>query len=835
MHRTHVATPTFAVILFLLSTLGFITSVFAQAPANLFQRIPASFEINKGQFTDDVRYVAHTAAYKASIKSSELVLHTEPSKALATKIREKRATELDLQAERPITLSFVGANANAQATAEEASTRRSHYFWGESGATKSVIDVPHYRRVRVANLYQGVDVVYYGAQADMEYDLVVQPGAETSRIKLKFDREATLDKDGNLVIGAGDSKIVHRKPVVYQQDQPTGSNGLAKSAASAPTKRSVASRYAKNADGTFGIALGDYDRKAPLTIDPVISFVTFMGGGRDDELRDAVVDSSGRVMLTGYTSSSNFPIINAPVAPYPMGVGGEAAFVTRLNTAGTDIEFSTVLFNAKPNALQLDGQGNIYVAASARPAYNGALVDLPITVGAYQHGTADIYLFKLSPDGRTLLASTYFGDGGSVARLAVNLTGEVVILGTSSIATTAGVWTAIKPTNSSDFVAKLDSLLRTVTFATYIPATANSVAIDATGNVYVVGQTYDPAFTVTPGVIQSALCGTNDGFVTKLSPAGQVIASTFFGFDARSYAGQACIGNDKVNDVIVAPSGAIYISGATDSIPYLGVTLADTRTPQDNDWNQLLIGDLRLSTGRRAIVQSLNLTAPLTFMAKLSNDLKTISYSGRMLAVSTAPGSSSLQIDAMENVLLTAIGGAGLYAPGSIVSSGQYVMAINAAGMRQYASFVPNGRVRRDPVSGDVYVLSSPLLVAQVAAQPTAGNSAGLGGIEISIIKIRNPLANVTILADKTTLTSGGSLQLSATINNLPSGGTFVFRSSNQEIGRVPATTGLATLTLPNMAAGIQFYSVRYEHPSTPNPVASASLVVTINQPEVCN
>jgi hypothetical protein len=803
------------------------------AADNFFQQIPASFEVNKGQFTDDVRYVAHTSGYKASIKSNELVLHAEPSKAIATKIKEKRATATELQAAQPVKLSFVGANSSATATAEEVSTRRSHYMWGEGGNLKSIIDVPHYRRVRVANLYQGVDVVYYGAQADMEYDLVVQPGADTSRIKLKFDRDAVLDAEGNLVIGSGDGKIVHRKPVVYQQDQPTGSAKIAGAAASA--KRSVASRYAKNADGTFGIALGDYDRKAPLTIDPVISFVTLMGGGRDDELRDAAMDSSGRVILAGYTTSPNFPSVNPSLTAYPRGAGGEAAFITRLNAAGTDIEFSTVLFDAKPNALQLDGSGNIYIAATSYSA--------PITQGAYQYISNGIYLFKLSSDGRTLLASTFFGGAAAnsgVNRIAVNATGQVAILGTSTIATTLGVWAESKPVYSSDFVAKLDPLLRTAVFATYVPAVASSVAIDTAGNVYVVGQTKDPAFTVTAGIFQPTICGTNDGFITKLSATGQVIASTFF---RGNVGADGCNGVRVVSDIVVGSSGAIYVSGASDSSPRDGGYGPITVTPQTVDWNQLLIGGPS-TTGRRSRLADSGVSGPDTFLAKLSSDLKSVVYSGSIVAgknilyvQSVLDGGSSrrLQIDSNENVMLSARGFGGLYAPGSILTYGQYVMAINAAGQRLYTSIVPDGRALRDPISGNVYVLSSPASAAGSLVQPTAGSPVGLGGSEISIMKIRNPLAEVAIAADKTTLTSGTSLQLSAAISDLPSGGTFVFRSSNQEIGRVYATTAIATLTLPNIAAGIQFYSVRYEHPSMPNPVASSSLVVTITQPEVCN
>jgi hypothetical protein len=860
MHRTHVANIMFVAIL-LLSASSYCGHSLAQAPANLFQRIPASFEINKGQFTDDVRYVAHTSAYKASIKSNELVLHTEPSKALATKIKEQRATAAELQAAQPVKLSFIGANTNAQATAEDVSTRRSHYMWGEGGNLKSIIDVPHYRRVRVANLYQGVDVVYYGAQADLEYDLVVQPGADTSRIKLKFDREATLDTEGNLVIGSGDGKIVHRKPVVYQQDQPIGSAKVAGAAASA--KRSVVSRYAKNADGTFGIALGDYDRKAPLTIDPVISFVTQLGNGNKYAVGDGVADKSGRLILTGSTSSPSFPVVNTTPSTSPRGDNNSAAFVTRLNAAGTDIEFSTILFDVVPEAIQLDGSGNIYVAGAGS-------IGLPIMPGAFapQFTVNSRYFFKLSADGRTLLASTYFGgysDSGNtstaVLGLAVNTAGEMAVLGQGlPITPTLGAFlTESKDTSGyhGRFLIKLDAMLRTAVFVTYMPLETIALTIDDAGNVYVGGKTSGLPVVSTPGVFQPTIRGLSDGFVTKFSPTGQVLASTFIGGDRDNACTAADdLSVDVVSGIAVGPSGAIYVAGLTSLSLTANAADIFESTPQFTDWNSLQIGG-NLPNGRLMSLKGA-FEGSRTFLAKLSSDLKSVIYSGS-LVTSTTPlfmcnnnkeheNSARLQIDSNENVLLVASGGPKLYAPGSLVSAatrissyldratgiygsreyGQYVLAINAAGARTYASYVPDGKVLRDANSGDFYIIPTSKAAASTIANVLAADSG-------RVIKVKNPLATITVTADKLTLTSGGSLMLSATATNLPSGGTFVFRSASQEIGRVPASTATAIQSLANVAAGIQFYSVRYEHPSMPNPVASSSVMVTINQPEVCN
>jgi hypothetical protein len=688
----------------------------------------------------------------------------------------------------------------------------------------------------------------------MEYDLVVQPGADTSRIKLKFDRDAVLDAEGNLVIGSGDGKIIHRKPVVYQQ-------GQQKTAAKTP----VASRYAKNADGTFGIALGDYDRKAPLTIDPVISFVTQLGHGNKYAVGDGVVDKSGRLILTGSTSSPSFPVVNTTPSTSPRGDNNSAAFVTRLNAAGTDIEFSTILFDVVPEAIQLDGGGNIYVAGEGS-------IGLPVMPGTFapQFTVNSRYFFKLSADGRTLLASTFFGghsDSGNstamVIGLAVNTAGEMAVLGQGlPITPTVGAFL----TESKDasgyhgrFLIKLDATLRTAAFVTYMPLETNALAIDDMGNVYIGGKTTTTGLSVvsTPGVFQPTIRGLSDGFVTKFSPTGHVLASTFIGGDRDN----ACTAGDDlsvdvVSSIAVGPSGAIYIAGQTSLSLTVNAGDSFESTPQFTDWNSLQIGG-NLPNGRLMSLKGAY-EGSRTFLAKLSSDLKSVIYSSSLVTSATPlfmcnnnkehENSARLQIDSNENVLLVASGGPKLYAPGSLVSAatrissyldrntgiygsreyGQYVLAINAAGARTYASYLPEGKVLRDATSGDFYIIPTSKASLSTTANVLAADSG-------RVIKVRNPLAAITVTADKLTVTSGGSLLLSATATNLPSGGTFVFRSASQEIGRVPASTATAIQSVANVAAGIQFYSVRYEHPSMPNPVASSSVMVTVNQPEVCN
>ena len=86
-------------------------------------------------------------------------------------------------------------------------------------------NVPNYAKVKYANVYPGVDLVYYGNQRQLEYDFVVEPGADPGHINLAVESSGTtsnhhhalrLDYNGDLVVDTGDREVRFHKPVVYQ-------------------------------------------------------------------------------------------------------------------------------------------------------------------------------------------------------------------------------------------------------------------------------------------------------------------------------------------------------------------------------------------------------------------------------------------------------------------------------------------------------------------------------------------------------------------------------------------------------------------------------------------
>jgi hypothetical protein len=146
-------------------------------------------------------------------------------------------------------------------------------------------------------------------------------------------------------------------------------------------------------------------------------FSTFLGGSGDDQGRSIALDGTGRPLIAGFTSSTDFPT-RAPARAF--ATGGGDAFVVRLDASGTALDYATYLGGAmddEANAIAVDGEGAAYVAGVTWS------IDFPTQspVQAFASGGADGFLTELSPSGSSLVASTYLGGTGNDAVFAVAL------------------------------------------------------------------------------------------------------------------------------------------------------------------------------------------------------------------------------------------------------------------------------------------------------------------------------------------------------------------------------------------------------------------------------
>jgi hypothetical protein len=411
---------------------------------------------------------------------------------------------------------------------------------------RSVTDIPTYGRIRYHGIYPGIDLVYYGNQHQLEYDFVVQPGGDSNTIALRFD-----DIQGLALNPQGDLLVqVYGTTVVQQKPFVYQDNR--------GVRQTIDGQYRLISANTVGFDVGHYDHGEALVIDPVLSYSTFLGGNGDDDARSIATDSTGSVYVTGSTTSTDFPAVSAiqPAAGNPAADTSDA-FVMKLNAAGTALLYSTYLGGADDDAsnnIAVDAAGNAIIAGWT------ASLSFPTTAGAISsicgvttYGSClDGFVAKLNPAGSALVYSTYLGGSGDdqARGLAVDSAGNAYITGTTASTNfpiTAGALSA--DTTSGGFVTKL-SPAGSLVYSTYLRAGSGATEPDGIA-VDSAGNAYVAGTTAS-----TAATGT-DVFVTKLNPAGT--ASLFTQFLSGSK-------DDASTAVAVDASGNVYVTGKTFSV-----------------------------------------------------------------------------------------------------------------------------------------------------------------------------------------------------------------------------------------------------------------------------
>ncbi|MCX8090075.1 MAG: SBBP repeat-containing protein [Verrucomicrobiae bacterium] len=538
---------------------------------------------------------------------------------------------------RSVRLEFVNAAAQARMVGLEALPAHVHYLLGNDPAqwrTRLTL----FSRVQVRDLYPGVDVIYYNTARRIEYDLHLAPGTDPRTIVIRvIGADALrLDTNGDLLIWLGDEDVRQPRPVAYQVDRGTrrtvhaayrlldsqtfgfelgaydpalplvidpvlsyatffGGAGsdiawdLALDAAGniyvagESMSAGLATPGAFQTTNRMGTSLGGdvfvakFDNLATNLI-----YATYLGGSGDDAALGLAVSADGRAFLTGFTTSTNFPIANAlrpaisgskdPVfGVYPMD-----GFVTALSSNGASLLFSTYLGGNSHDegiGIALDPTGNIYVtgftdstnfptAGSTRTNYAGG---------------RDAFVTKLAPGGTNFVYSFFLGgtnvDNGE--GIVADSAGNAYVVGfTASTnfpltnAIQAFLNNPLADTNivlagNDAFLTILSpggALLRSTLLGGGRDDVAFRVALDPATNVFIAGSTRSPDFPVAPpgntnlprGV--SAAISIEDVFVTKLAPdATNWTYSVIFGGRVR----------DEAWDVAADASGQAHLVGVT--------------------------------------------------------------------------------------------------------------------------------------------------------------------------------------------------------------------------------------------------------------------------------
>jgi len=525
-----------------------------------YGKLPLAFEPNRGQIDPRVKFVSRASHRTLWLTNDEAVLAVgrRSGTSLSNRRREEKPLQANESAPAVLRMKFVGANPNPRITGEARQQGTVNYFIGrpEQWQTK----IPVYSRVRYGSLYPGIDLIFYGNNRELEYDLVVSPGADPGEIRLGISgaEDMRIEGDGNLVLKTAAGDVVQQKPRIYQRK---GTNLVA-----------VAGEYVINSKYEIGFRLGSYDRRAAVVIDPVLRYASYLtgGGDEDDGGTGIAVDSSNRVVVAGWTCSLTFPGENGP--PVPRCV---SAFVTKLDFTGSTMVFTafvpgSVFFDNVP--LALDAANNIYIAGSTNGNTFGDDTFIP-TAGAFQGtfgGKTDAWVAKLNSSGTRLIYATFLGGSGDerAGGIAVDSGGNAYVTGTTTsknFPVTAGVFQGeckLKSdgTCASTFVTKLNADGSHALFSSYLGGhgsqSGEGIALNSSGNAFVVGGTDAKDFPTTAGSAQPVPAGGEDAFVAQFSSSGShLIFSTFLGG----------AGLDVGNAIALDSSGNASITGRTQS------------------------------------------------------------------------------------------------------------------------------------------------------------------------------------------------------------------------------------------------------------------------------
>lgn len=471
-------------------------------------------------------------------------------------------------------VQFAGAATDSEPVMESPLPGRIHRILGND-PRRWQHDLRPHGRVRYRDVYPGIDVAYYGNGRELEYDLIVQPGGcpEQARLRIEGAASVTVDPVGQLRIDTGKSVLIQRKPLAYQE----GPQG----------RQPVAASYRQQEDGTVGFQLGDWDRRLPLVIDPVLSYATFVGGLGFDECWDVAVDTAGAAYVVGETESSSFSevVILSTNAFQRFHQGGRAtvagdAFVGKLLPDGSAFEWLTYLGGS-----DLETAFSVAVAANGEPVVGGftSSTNFPVSANAYLRvmpgrtnqfsGSKPLagFVTRLSADGSGLVASTLFGGGGEdqIIDLGLLADGSVVAVGSTSSTNLPVTSGAAQPTLGGivdGFAVRFSADLSGLLWATYVGGSgrdsAEGLAVDPVGGVlHVTGITLSTNFPVRAAV-QGTSAGLADGFLAGYGLAdGVPTYATYLGGENTDYAYRAALGD----------GGSVWIVGETYSTQLIGV------------------------------------------------------------------------------------------------------------------------------------------------------------------------------------------------------------------------------------------------------------------------
>lgn len=620
---------------------------------------------NKGQWDADVDFQAVVPGGRVGVSSKGFSIQLFDVESLEHRhlgghvaVDESSGQEHHEQIESHFfRINFLGANLSTP----RASSRFEgyHNYFVGNDSCRWATGANAYATIVYHDIYDGIDLRVSSSAKNLKYDFIVSAESDPSQIQIEYEgvngvEQISEDLQIKTIVGT----VTESKPFTYQKFG---------------TERIVASEYQLDGNVVSFSFPNGYDECRELVIDPLLIFSTFSGSTADNWGSTATPGENGTLYSAGVTRQDLGGAF--PTTPGAFQVSSNGLYdmaLIKYDSAGTQFLYATHLGgsnNDSPQSLVVDKVSGdlIVLGISSSSNYPTGLNAFDRT---YSTGTSifnrvlstvdswDIVLTRFSSDGTQLVGSTFFGGSGNdglnlpkpdggllVANYGDEMRGDVItdeegnvyissVTSSNNLSIVNGYDNSFNGGTTDAVVAKFAFDLSSIVWSTYLGGTgldaAYSIKFDADQNIIVAGGTSSSNFPVTPGAYQTTFKGVVDGWIVRLSPAGNsLLQSTFTG--TTSF--------DQIYFVDLNSTGSIFCYGQTSG--FMPVTTGVYRNANSGQFLQKFSSDLsslQLSTVFGSNSFNGTITPNISPTAFLVNDCDNIYMAGWGGFVNSATG-----------------------------------------------------------------------------------------------------------------------------------------------------------------------------------------------------
>jgi hypothetical protein len=489
-----------------------------------------------------------------------------------------------------VQMELAGANTQAQVQGEGELPGKINYLVGQD-SSKWQTGLPTFSKVRLSEIYPGINLVFYGNLQQLEYDFAVAPGADPNVIRIHFQGvdKISITPRGGLVLQIGAGEICQPEPEIYQTI--------------AGTRKIIPGGYKILDAQTVAFEIGNYDHSLPLVIDPVLTYSAYFGSDKSSIAWGIARDPNGFIFIAGQTFSKNYSTAGAFQTNFGGGRFVGDAFVAKFDSTCTNLIYLTYLGGESEDAalsIAVDGNSDAYItgytqstnfpviASNAIPGHAQISGKFDPNVGRWP---ADVFVTELGPNGTNLIYSTFLGgDSTDVGYgIALDSSTNIYVTGMTYSTNFPFTSTALQTRlacsnnfylNANAFVTEIPNGGGNLVYSTYLGGTnydvGRAITVDPSDNVYVAGFTIStnfPTWNIPDGLSHYLNGVTNknnhndnsyDAFVTKFPPLGPTSLPSYLtnAFYSIFLGGT----NSEIAYSIAADSsGYAYVTGYTTS------------------------------------------------------------------------------------------------------------------------------------------------------------------------------------------------------------------------------------------------------------------------------